>query len=319
MMPRVSVIIATRNRCALLARAVESARRAGRDVEIIVVDDASTDQTPEVCRRWADVHYKSLQRSRGLGGARNVGLIAATAPFITFLDDDDFRLPGSLDAQVELLEAQPASGMIYGRALYGDGQCQPKGSWYPERCPDGDIFWELLSWNFIPCPTVVFRRACLTRIGLLEEEAPGIEDWDLWVRIAELYPVIASEKAVAVWRQPTPESGQFTSRSERLHQESRRLHRDKWLHLPRALEAVPARRHEARRLFSDRASQQLVWEAAASLKAGRAQDLARVALAAARMYPVNVSRKILSASTWLSLMSGFRNWRGGERTCGWHQ
>lgn len=310
MMPRVSIIIPTRNRCALLPRAVESARRAGSDVEIIVVDDASEDQTREVCEGWVDVRYIRARRRLGLGGARNVGLIASTSSYISFLDDDDVRLPASLDAQVELLEAQPRAGMIYGRALYGDEECRPKGSFYLEQCPRGDLFWQLLRWNFIPCPTVVFRRACLTRVGLLEEEAPGVEDWDLWVRIAELYPVLAT----AVWRQATPASGQFTSRPERLHRDTRRLHRDKWLRLPRAVEAGAVRRREAARAFADCASQQLVWEAAARLKAKRLTDFARVALAGARMYPLGVSRKMLSASTWLSLISGVGNWRRGERT-----
>lgn len=314
MMPKVSLIIPTHNRCTLLPRAVESARRAGSDVEIIVVDDASTDATREVCECWDDVRYLRAQRRLGLGGARNVGLIASRSPYVSFLDDDDVRLPASLDAQVELLEAQPLAGLIYGRALYGDEQCRPKGGAYPEECPRGDIFWELLSWNFIPCPTVVFRRACLTRVGLLEEEAPGVEDWDLWVRIAELYPVLATEDAVAVWRQPTPASGQFTSRAERLHRESRRLHREKWLHLPRAVEAGSRRRREAARAFSDCASQQLIWEAAAKLKARRFPDFVRFALAAARMYPMGISKKIFSASTWFSLMNGAGNWRRRERT-----
>jgi glycosyltransferase involved in cell wall biosynthesis len=310
LMPKVSVIIPTRNRCALLPRAVESARRAGRDVEIVVVDDASEDRTREVCGRWLDVRYIGARRGLGPAGARNVGIIASASTYISFLDDDDVRLPGSLDAQVELLEARPSAGLIYGRALYGDQECRPVGGFYPDDCPQGDLFWQLMRRNFIPCPTVVFRRACLSRVGLLEEGAPGVEDWDLWVRIAELYPVLASEEAVAVWRRPTPASGQFTSRAERLHREARRLHADKWLRLPRAASASAARRREAARAFADCASQQLVWEASARLKAGHLPGFARVALAALCMYPVGVIRKILSASTWRSLMTSVR---GGRR------
>jgi glycosyltransferase involved in cell wall biosynthesis len=308
-MNKVSVIIPTRNRSALLPRAVESARRAASDVEIIVVDDASEDQTPEVCRRWSDVPGVRCLRARrrlGIGAARNVGLVASTSSYISFLDDDDLRMPGSLDAQVDLLEAEPGAGMIYGRALYGDEECHPKGTFYPEQCHQGDLFWDLLNWNFIPCPTVVFRRACLTRVGLLEEDAQGVDDWDLWVRIAELYPVLAIEQAVAIWRQPTPSSAQFSFRGDRMHRRAHRLHRDKWLRLPRAVEAGAARRREAARAFADCASQQLVWEAAARLKAKRLPDFARVALTAARMYPIGVSRKILSASTWSSLVSSMR-------------
>lgn len=310
LMPRVSVIIATRNRCALLPRAVASVRRASRDAQIVIVDDASADQTPEVCAAWTDVKYIRLQRRQGPGVTRNVGLLASTAPYISFLDDDDQRLPGSLDAQVELLAARPDAGMIYGQALYGDDQGQASGGWYPSSCPQGDVFRELLCWNFVPCPTVVFRRACLARLGLLEEEAPGVEDWDLWVRIAEKYAVIASERPVAIWRQGTPSSGQFTSHEERLQRHAQRLLREKWLRLPRALAAGAADRRKLARAFAARASQQLVWAAASQLKAGEILGSARIALAGARMHPLGMSSRILSLATLRSLRSGLETyWR----------
>lgn len=296
-MPKVNVIIATRNRCALLPRAVESARRAGSDLEIVVVDDSSEDQTRELCKSWPDVRYIRAELRLGVGGARNVGLVASKAPYVSFLDDDDVRLPGSLDKQVEMLEASPDAGMVYGRTLYGDQSCVARATFYPEHCPQGDIFWELLHSNFIPCATAVFRRKCLTRVGLLEEQYPGIEDWDLWVRIAELYPVLATEELTAVWRQPLPTSDQYTSRPDRLHSEARRLHRQKWLRLPRAIQAGAARRRAAARAFADTSSQQLVWEAADRLKSRRLLEFARLALAGARMYPVGVTRKFLSTST----------------------
>ena len=312
-MPKVSVIIPTRNRCALLPRAIESARRAGSSVEIVVVDDASEDGTPEVCRVVNDIRYLRARHRLGIGGARNVGLIASTSEYITFLDDDDARLPGSIDAQVESLEAQPRAGMIYGKVLYGDEGCNPKGGSYPERCPQGDLFWQLMSWNFIPCPTVVFRRACLLRVGLLDEAAQGIDDWDLWIRIAEFYPVLATEQAVAIWRQPTPTSGQFSFRAERLHRRARHMHRDKWLRLPRAVEAGDERRREAALVFDERATQQMIWEASGALKAGRARDFVRVAFALARMYPLGASRRAFGASTWSFLMNGARGrWKDGR-------
>jgi glycosyltransferase involved in cell wall biosynthesis len=316
-MPQISVIIPTRNRCALLPRAIESARRAGSNVEIVVVDDASEDETSEVCRKWIDsgcIRYVRTRRRLGVGGVRNVGLISATAPYVSFLDDDDLRLPASLDAQVARLEAEPEAGMIYGIALYGDEDRKPTGDFYPEHCPQGDLFWQLLEWNFIPCATVVFRRACLARVGLLEEEAPGIEDWDLWVRIAELYPVLATEEPVAIWRQGNPSSGQFTSSGERLHRESRRLHRKKWLRLPRAVEAGSARRRKASLAFADFASQQLVWRAMTNLKIKHLPAFARVAVAGARMYPLGVSKKVLNASTRRFLVSSSKNSRRSDQT-----
>src|SRR3712207_6699120 len=111
-MPSVSVIIPTHGRPRLLPRAVESARRAGRDVEVIVVDDASTDETAEVCRGLEGVRYVRLERNQGVAGARNVGLLVSTADYVAFLDDDDLRLPGSLDRQRAVLEARPAAGFV---------------------------------------------------------------------------------------------------------------------------------------------------------------------------------------------------------------
>ena len=317
-MPTTSVVITTHNRPHLLPRAILSAQAAGADVEVVVVDDASNDETARVCRSLSGIRYVRVERNQQVAGARNIGILNSTGDYLAFLDDDDVRLAGSLDLQAAALSSAPEAGLIYGQALIGNGQRNAQQfapeTFYPRHCPHGDIFWELLEQNFIPCGAVVFRRSCLLRVGLLDESAPGIDDWDLWIRIAELYPVLATEQAVAIWRQPTPTSGQFSFRADGMHRQARRLHRDKWLHLPRVVEAGAARRREATRAFSACASQQLVWEAAARLKARRLPDFARVALAAACMYPVGVSRKILSSSTWLSLMSGVGNWRRGERT-----
>jgi len=297
MMPKVSVIIPTRNRCRLLSRAIESAQLAGSDVEIIVVDVASDDATTNVCGALADrglIHYVRTSRPLAPAAARNAGLLSATAPYISFLDDDDLRLPGSLDKQLARLESEPEAGMIYGRAFYGDQNGEPAAEFYPEHCPEGDLFWELMRCNFIPCPTVIFRRACLTRVGLLDDDIHGIEDWDLWVRIAELYPVLSTPEPVAVWRRSNPSSQQFTSRGEKLHQTARALHRDKWLRLPRALAASSDQRRKAKHEFKSTAAQQLVWEAASNLKAKHLPGFARVAFAGARMYPAGVSRKIFA-------------------------
>jgi glycosyltransferase involved in cell wall biosynthesis len=310
-MSDVSVIITTYNRCVLIPRAVESARRAGNNLEIIIVDDASQDRTQDVCEAMRDVRYIRVRRRRGVSGARNIGVIASTAPYLCFLDDDDVRLPGTIDAQVALLKANPMAAMIYGRVLFGDEECRPKGGFYPQRCPEGDIFWELLSWNFVPCQSVVFRRDCLRRIGLLDETAPGIDDWDLWVRMTELYPAIATEEIVAIWRQPTFSSGQFSAHTERMHQLARRLHRDKWLQLPRALDVTAERRREIAHDFAAYSAQQMIWESATRLKAHRLRDFMRMTMALFRMYPLVGSRLALGKPTWRFLAASMR--RQGRR------
>ncbi len=267
-MPRVSVVITTHNRPRLLPRAVESARGASADAEIIVVDDASTDETAEVCRALPGIRYLRAERNQGVAGARNLGLLASRGEYINFLDDDDVRLPGTLDEQAEILESAPDAGLVYGQALMGDQNCAPTGSFYPEDCPRGDVFWELLERNFIPCGSVLFRKSCVLRIGLLDKSVAGIDDWDLWVRIAELYPVTALERPVIIWRQSTADSGQGSSRSADLISLAVSRLRKRWLSLPRAQSAGADRRRRSWRGFSDNLSEHAMWETTVSLIRG---------------------------------------------------
>jgi hypothetical protein len=146
----------------------------------------------------------------------------------------------------------------------------------------------------------VFRRACVSRLGLLEEQASGLEDWDLWVRIAELYPVLALEQAVAVWRQPAPASDQFTAHPERMHRIARQLHTKKWLRLPRSLKIDAGERRQIARAYIERATDQLIWETADRIKARRVHEAAKLAWVMFGMYPVVGSKKVLSVSKrWL--------------------
>jgi glycosyltransferase involved in cell wall biosynthesis len=148
-MPALSVIIPTHNRAGLLPAAVESVRRAGSDLEIIVVDDASSDDTPRVCERLSGIRYLRFEENQGLSQARNAGILASSAELVSFLDDDDLRLPGSLDAQRLELEAAPDTAFCYGRLLAVDAVHQlPTGDIIPKICPTGDVFWDLLDAEF---------------------------------------------------------------------------------------------------------------------------------------------------------------------------
>lgn len=295
-MPKISVIIATFNRPHLLPRAVESARRAGTDVEVIVVDDASAEETAEMCRALDGINYIRVERNQRLGGARNVGILASSGEFITFLDDDDVRLPGSLDLQAAALEAAPEAGLVYGQTLIGDQDCAPTGHVYPNPCPRGDAFWELLESNFIGCPAALFRRSCLYRVGLPGSDIPGIEDWDLWVRIAELYPVAAVEQPVVIYRRATPESGQFTSYASEMMRRITRAHRERWMTLPRAAQAPAARRRAVRRRFSRNMATHLVWETGRALKRRNLKAACKSLLAALVMHPFGLAYRAVHPS-----------------------
>ena len=289
-MPRASIIIATHSRPQRLPRAVESARAAGREVEIVVVDDASSDETAEVCRSLSGINYVRLDRNQRVAGARNVGLVASRGEYLSFLDDDDTRLPGSLDAQLEALDQEPQAGLIYGQAILGDREGKAERNSYPADCPQGDIFWKLLSRNFIPCGSVVFRRSCLSSLGLLDDSIPGLDDWDLWVRIAEIYPIMALETPVIIWRRSTPASGQGTSQAAGLVSLSVQQFRNSWMNLPRARTASKRARRAAWRAFSENMAEHLLWESARALRRGRLGQSLRDLSVLPRLSPLSLIR-----------------------------
>ena len=95
-MARASIIIPTFDRPHLLSRAVESARAAAEDVEIIVIDDASVDETSSLCRELTGIKYIRLEHNQGVAGARNVGILASTSEYVAFLDDECVTQSGLL-------------------------------------------------------------------------------------------------------------------------------------------------------------------------------------------------------------------------------
>jgi hypothetical protein len=289
-MPKVSIIIPTHNRPHLLHRAVASARAAGKDVEVIVVDDASTDGTAEVCRTLDGIKYLRLERNQGVAGARNVGILASSAPCIAFLDDDDLRLPGSLDIQLETLAASPEAGFVCGAMLLADQDCNPTGEVIAPRHPGGDAFWELLELDFPVMPiSVVIRKSCFSRVGLLNSHLGGIDDWDIFVRIAELYPVLVINQSVSIYRKPTPFSAQGSSaRARQLSQAAQ--HQLCLLRLPRALAAPSSRRREARRRTLNRISDVLIRQAAEHLPEGAFRFACANFLTALRVNPFGIAR-----------------------------
>ena len=289
-MPRGSIIITTHNRPRLLPRAVESARAAGTDIEIVVVDDASSDETAQVCRGIPGINYVRIDRNQMVAGARCVGLLASSGDYVSFLDDDDVRLPKTLDLQIDLLDADPQAGMIYGRALLDAGNGTSHGKSYPRACPQGDLFWQLVRRNLIPCGSAVFRRSCIFALGFPDAAIPGIDDWDLWVRIAEIYPIMATEIPVIVWRRSTPVSKQGTSQADRLVALSVRQFRRGWMNLPRASDAVASTRRAAWHDFSENMAEHLICESARALRLSDSKQALKNIAPILRLDPLTVPR-----------------------------
>lgn len=288
-MPRVSVIIPTYNRPSLLRRAVESAQRAGREVEVVVVDDASVDETAEVCGTLRGVKYVRLERNQGVAGARNVGVLASSADFIAFLDDDDVRLPGTLDLQLKEFERDPALGFVCGPVLCANQRGELTGEVSAPKHPGGDMFWELLRLEFPVFPlTVVMRKECFYRVGLFDRDVPGVDDWDLFVRVAELYRTAVVDYPLGIYRMATPSSAQGTS-SLAAHLTSAARQQEKLLGLPRVAGAG-AVRAEARRKALNNISDILLWNVYTWLPRGERRYSLSCLVTALRINPRGVLR-----------------------------
>ncbi len=292
-MANISVIIPTHSRPHLLPRAVESALAAGTDVEVVVVDDASTDDTAEACRGMKGINYVRLDHNQGVAGARNVGVLTSSAEYIAFLDDDDLRLPGSLDLQLAMLRNTPDVALIYGQALIGGAIDRFTPDRYPQPCPEGDVFWQLVTQNFIPCGSVLFRRSCLFSTGLLDRSIAGIDDWDLWVRVAALYPVAALDQPVVIWRRPAPDSDQGSARAVDMVALSTRQFRRHWMRMSRAAEASAVVRRRAARRFSQNMASHLVSEALRSLSCGQVMRANHCVVAALRNHSHGLAWRVL--------------------------
>lgn len=265
---KVSIIIPTYNRAAMLPQAIESAKNAGGNPEVIVVDNGSTDETPEVCRAISGIRYLRLYPNVKQSRARNAGIEISTGEFLLFLDDDDILLPGSLDARVNLLESDPNLGFVYGPVLIGDAKnCIPTGKISPAQCLEGDLFWSLLVLPFIYLHSVMARKKLIEEVGCFNPELVGAEDWLLLVHLAERGLVRAVEEPVAVYRMFDRHSGQTSSNRLRICR-MLEIGQAQALTLPRALEAPPSKRKQARQQWLDMLSMELITQSRADWSKG---------------------------------------------------
>ncbi len=188
--PLVSVIITTKNRCQLLLEAVESVRQIhaeGFDVEILVIDDGSTDDTVE---RLADLPVRCISTGGvGMAAARNRGIEAASGQFISLLDDDDLFLPAAIGSQMQVFAENPGYGIVFGQAQHADMDGVAYGDPFPDGAREsGWIFEDLLTY-FPQIGTAVTRTSVAREVGGFDGSLTGDNDWDWFLRIAKRHQV----------------------------------------------------------------------------------------------------------------------------------
>jgi FkbM family methyltransferase len=189
----VSIIIPTYNRAAMVVDAVESAlAQTHREVEIIVVDDGSTDDTQERLERFGDRIVRLHQTNQGVSAARNAALRRATGEFIAFLDSDDLWHHRKLEIQLAYLRENPELGLLashIGRIGAGQERCReplPDLSRIP--CDTVTLAESVLAPRFATS-TVIVRRSAVAARDWFDTRLPTAEDRDLWIRIVARSPV----------------------------------------------------------------------------------------------------------------------------------
>lgn len=189
--PKVSVIIPTFNRAALVQEAIASVlAQTYTDFECIVVDDGSTDQTKAALQPLfasARIQYV-YQPNTGLSAARNHGLRLARGAYISFLDDDDLYEPTKLALQVEYLDAHPDAMLVHCWFTKFNEHNPDLGL----RKPDwfqGWLYPAILSyWRMLMAtPCLMFRREVFDTVGVFDVSLRYAEDFDMWRRIARKY------------------------------------------------------------------------------------------------------------------------------------
>lgn len=196
----ISVIIPTYNDSQFIVQAVESVLcQTYNDYEIIVVDDGSTDGTKELLRPYFSVIRYFYKSNGGVASARNLGIENARGDYIAFLDSDDLWHPKKLAEVDKIIKSIPSAGLIHSDA-YLIVDTEIVGIVKSRYC---SLYKDLLLGNFIVMPSVVVKRECFQICGLFFEgfEAPaGVEDWDMWIRIARKYSTVHIAKPLVYYR-----------------------------------------------------------------------------------------------------------------------
>jgi len=184
--PQVSVIIPTFNQSGYLVEAIKSVlSQTYTSLEVIVVDDGSTDNTAEVVGAF-DSRVRYLRQSnKGTAAARNAGIAHAKGKWIAFLDHDDLWMPEKLALQIPLFEADPKLGLVYAAIRFFDDRT---GRITCEHFPGPELgFHDLLGHQVISLQTSVFPKGVLQEVGGFDESLFGTDDWDLCIRVTARY------------------------------------------------------------------------------------------------------------------------------------
>lgn len=190
-MPEISCILAVYNDGPYLEAAVQSVLdQTFGDFELVIVDDGSTDGSPDILAKLAgkDDRIRVItQENKGLAAALNVGIRHSTGRLIARMDGDDFSLPNRFEVQREFLDEHRDVVAVGGRVLMIDDGGRPLGDWdFYETHEEIDAFHMTGRGGGIVHPAAMMRRDAVEQVGLYRENFVASQDYDLWLRLAEI-------------------------------------------------------------------------------------------------------------------------------------
>jgi glycosyltransferase involved in cell wall biosynthesis len=200
MTPRVSVLIGAYNNAATLERAIDAILgQTISDLELVLIDDGSTDATPQIIAAAAarDPRVRPLPMGRNVGISRslNDGLRAAKAPIVAVQDADDYSAPERLERQLALLDARPEVAVVGSRMHEVDGAGRPLAARTTFRA--GDVNDVLMRFNPIPNTSAAFRRETALAIGGYDPRYRYAMEYDLWLRLADEHVIAALDEPLS--------------------------------------------------------------------------------------------------------------------------
>lgn len=207
--PLWSVVIPTYNCAHYLRETLASvlAQDPGEDtMEIIVVDDHSTKDDPEaIVKAYGQGRVQFIRQKENVGKVRNyeTGLKASKGHYIHQLHGDDKVRLGFYKEMARLLEQNPTAGAAFCRTIYIDSQSHWTGMTGMLQDTEGivpDMLGKLYTQQYIQAPSMVVKREVYESIGAFDRRLDCMEDWEMWTRIANYYPIAVSNKVLAKYR-----------------------------------------------------------------------------------------------------------------------
>ncbi len=209
--PLVSVLVPTYNGSKYIGETLESIlAQTGADVEAIVIDDGSSDGTPEVAAGYGPRVRCFRQANAGTAAARNTGLGHARGEFVALLDHDDLWLPHKLERQLPRFAEDPRIGLVAAWMEVFDSETgEVKGTYEPP--PELGVH-DMLGYKLPPVQTMIFRKSALEHIGGFDASCLGTDDWDINIRIAKEFRVVSVGEILARARVHSSQQGRDGTR-----------------------------------------------------------------------------------------------------------